>query len=335
MKPTIRDVAEYAGVSVATVSRYLNKSPLIADRSIKKVEKAIRELAYMPSMIARGLQKGKTNTVALAVDFNNAETYGNDFFLRIQYGLERELSSQDYFLLIAHIGKGENAVTRLEEIIKEGRIDGLIILSELVTETIRTLLDESGLPYVVTGRMTDDVVWVDVDNCAAGYRATERLLATGIKDVGFLTNSFDKKFVAERFAGYKQALNDAGLSLENQFVIDQLSSREEIASYLIEHRDRLCEGYVVSDSTIAFYLMRFMESEGIRVPMDTQIIAFDNNTLSEALDITVIDIDVMRLGMESGRLLLEQFEEKTCDQQTLLPVRIIERKTVKLQRLTP
>lgn len=335
MKPTIRDVAEYAGVSVATVSRYLNKSPLIADRSIKKVENAIRELDYMPSMIARGLQKGKTNTVALAVDFNNAETYGNDFFLRIQYGLERELSSQDYFLLIAHIGKGENAVTRLEEIIKEGRIDGLIILSELVTETIRALLDESGLPYVVTGRMTEDVVWVDVDNCAAGYRAAERLIATGIKDVGFLTNSFDKKFVAERFAGYRQALNDAGLSLEEQSVIDQLSSRKEIASYLMTHRDRLCEGYVVSDSTIAFYLMRFMESEGIRVPLDTQIIAFDNNTLSEALDITVIDIDVMRLGMVSGRLLLEQLEEKICDQQTLLPVRIIERKTVKPQRYLP
>ena len=90
----------------------------------------------------------------------------------------------------------------------------------------------------------------------------------------------------------------------------------------------------MSDSTIAFYLMRFMESEGIRVLTDTQIIAFDNNTLSEALDITVIDIDVMRLGMKVEDFYLSNLK-KTCDQQTLLPVRIIERKTVKLQRLTP
>lgn len=86
MKATIRDVAKYAGVSVATVSRYLNNSPLIAEASVEKVRQAIEALDYQPSMMARGLLHGNSKTIALAVDDSNAETYGNDFFLRIQYG---------------------------------------------------------------------------------------------------------------------------------------------------------------------------------------------------------------------------------------------------------
>ena len=97
MKATIRDVAKYAGVSVATVSRYLNHSPLIAPQSIEKVQAAIEALNYQPSMMARGLLHGNSCTIALAVDDSNVETYGNDYFLRIQYGLEhaRRILSDD------------------------------------------------------------------------------------------------------------------------------------------------------------------------------------------------------------------------------------------------
>mgnify|MGYP002687844841 CR=1 FL=1 len=109
MKATIKDVARYAGVSVATVSRYLNKSPLIAEASVEKVRGAIEALDYQPSMMARGLLHGNSKTVALAVDYSDSETYGNDYFLRIQYGLEHELSKNGYYLMICHIGGADGA----------------------------------------------------------------------------------------------------------------------------------------------------------------------------------------------------------------------------------
>ena len=111
MKATIKDVARYAGVSVATVSRYLNKSPLIAEASVEKVRGAIEALDYQPSMMARGLLHGNSKTVALAVDYSDSETYGNDYFLRIQYGLEHELSKNGYYLMICHIGGADGALT--------------------------------------------------------------------------------------------------------------------------------------------------------------------------------------------------------------------------------
>ena len=137
MKATIRDVAKYAGVSVATVSRYLNHSPLIAPQSIEKVQAAIEALNYQPSMMARGLLHGNSYTIALAVDDSNVETYGNDYFLRIQYGLEHALAREGYYLMICHIGSKN--VSTLESIINENRIDGLVLLSELASPQILTV----------------------------------------------------------------------------------------------------------------------------------------------------------------------------------------------------
>ena len=178
MKATIKDVARYAGVSVATVSRYLNKSPLIAEASVEKVRGAIEALDYQPSMMARGLLHGNSKTVALAVDYSDSETYGNDYFLRIQYGLEHELSKNGYYLMICHIGGADGALT-LRSLINENRIDGLVLLSALAREEVMSIVNESRIPCVIAGRSDDpDAVWVDIDNISAGELAAQRLLET-------------------------------------------------------------------------------------------------------------------------------------------------------------
>ena len=122
MKVTIKDVAKYAGVSVATVSRYLNHSPLIAEASVEKVRQAIEALDYQPSMMARGLLHGNSKTIALAVDYSNTETYGNDFFLQIQYGLEHELAGSGYYLIICHVGTGADGISTVRALINENRV---------------------------------------------------------------------------------------------------------------------------------------------------------------------------------------------------------------------
>ena len=144
MKPTIRDVAKYAGVSVATVSRYLNNSPLIAPQSVERVRQAIEALNYQPSMMARGLLHGNSYTVALVVDDSNVETYGNDYFLRIQYGLEHALAREGYYLMICHIGSKN--VSTLESIVNENRIDGVVLLSELANAQVLEVLWKARFP---------------------------------------------------------------------------------------------------------------------------------------------------------------------------------------------
>lgn len=333
MKATIREVAKYAGVSVATVSRYLNNSPLIADASAEKVKQAIAALNYQPSMMARGLLHGNSKTVALAVDYSNTETYGNDFFLRIQYGLEHELTRNGYYLMICHVGTGKNEVSTLESIINENRIDGLVLLSELAQPSVLDLLQNSQLPYVIAGRSSDPrTVWVDIDNIEAGRSATRYLIATGAESVGFLTNSFDKAFVAERFAGYKDAMTEAGLPVHQEFITDCLNSPELICAYLDSRKHELCDAYVATDSNIAFYFLRFLAKKGINVPEEVQVIGFDDSILAKAADpaLTVVNIDVTELGITAAKTLLKllQAAELRPGQQ-LLPVSIVERFSTK------
>lgn len=333
MKATIRDVAKYAGVSVATVSRYLNHSPLIADASVEKVRQAIEALDYQPSMMARGLLHGNSKTIALAVDYSNVETYGNDFFLKIQYGLEHELTSNGYYLMICHVGTREDEVSTLRTLVNENRIDGLVLLSELAQGPVFELLRETKLPYVIAGRsQREDATWVDIDNIAAGRRATERLLQTGAREVGFLTNSHQKVFVSERFQGYCNALEAAGLSVHEQTVAEGLCTPELIAAYVNAHSDHLCEAYVASDSTIAFYFLRALYKRGICVPEQVQVIGFDDSILAEAADpaMTVVEIDVTELGVSAAKLLIRQLTAAELrPEQKLLPADMIERASTK------
>ena len=333
MKATIRDVAKHAGVSVATVSRYLNNSPLIAEASVEKVKQAIEELNYQPSMMARGLLHGNSKTIALAVDDSNVETYGNDFFLRIQYGLEHELARNGYYLMICHVGSGDSEIAILESIINENRIDGLVLLSELAQGPVIALLNRTQLPYVIAGRSDiENSCWVDIDNIEAGRCATQKLLKTGSRNIGFITNSFEKDFVSERYLGYCDVLNNAGIEINKKNIVDKLNNAELIDAYVQAHIDQLCDAYVATDSSIAFYFLRSLNKRGIKVPEQVQVIGFDDSVLAEAADpaMTVVKIDVTELGMTIGKILIKRLQSALLyPEQLLLPVGIIERFSTK------
>lgn len=330
IKPTIRDVAEHANVSVATVSRYLNNSPYIAKKSVLKVEKAIEELGYQPSIIAQGLNSGNTNVIALAVDDTNTETYGNDYFLRIQYGLERELARNGYYLMIIPVGGEKRG--GLEQIVKSGRIDGIVVLNQLIDEEMAEMLRKYDFPLVVAGRTgISNIPWVDIDNVEAGRKATSILIQTGAEKIGFLTNSFDKLFAFERMTGYKKEMKKAGLKVEQSAVADQLNTEEDVFSYIDTHKNSLCNAYVASDSKIGFFLLRALKRIGKKVPDEIQVISFDDSMLATLAEpaMTVINIDVVALGEKCAASIIQEINNGKVKTTSLLPVSVIRRNTVK------
>lgn len=330
MKPTIHDVAKHAGVSVATVSRYLNHSPLIAPASIEKVQESIKALKYHPNMMARGLVRRSTNTIAMVVDYSNEETYGNEFFLRIQLGLEQELARHGFFLMIVNVAVNGDGLEVLNKIILEERVDGIVLLNEMATKQVTDLLIDTQIPFVVAGRSDNPgVAWVDIDNVHGGYLATRRLIDSGISKIGFITNSFQKRFVTERFVGYKKALAEAGLTYADNSVVDGLNLYKNQLVYLEKNIDAICDGYVVTDSYISYYFLKALTQKGFRVPSDVQIVAFDNQLLSEISEpgMTVVDIDVTELGVHAAQILLRGLHtsETSSPEQELIPTRMIER----------
>ena len=159
MNPTIKDVAKHAGVSVATVSRYLNNSPLIAPASIEKVKNSMEELNYQPNFIAKSLSKQASLNIAFVVDGSNLETTGNDSFLRIQYGAEQQLNEKGYFLMIISIDGAKSGEVLLEKLAKEKRIDGMIIPADLISENLISILQKLNFPFVVFGKKSNKTVY--------------------------------------------------------------------------------------------------------------------------------------------------------------------------------
>ncbi len=322
MSITIRDVARHAGVSVATVSRYLNNSPLIAPDSIEKVRRSIEELHYEPNFLARNMLTKQSQSIALVIDDSSPETFGNDKFLQIQYGVEKALAEHGYYLMIISL-KQNGRYQNLKKAVLERRTDGVILPAQIAGKSLIRFLQEQKIPFVIIGR-SDVGSWVDIDNVSGGRLATEQLIRSGARKLCFIGNGEEKIFVQERARGFQEAVNHYGLEAA---VMLNCSSSAENGQALSENKGRY-EGYVVSDNVTSFGLLQGLKEKGISVPGQVQVISFDDGIIPQLCSptLTVVDINVQQLGIQAANLLYLQLQSETpMSQQSLLPVRLIQR----------
>lgn len=309
MSVTIDDVAKHAGVSTATVSRYLNNSPYIAQKSKEKVRRSMEVLNYQPSFLARSLAGVNTAIIAFVVNSIDINTYGNDYFLRIQYGIEATLGKNGYYLLIINVSNDEFGESNIKKLVLEKRVNGMILPKELASKTMISLLQAEEMPFLVIGKSeTTTYGWVDIDNERGGYLATQRLLHNGCKKLAFLTSSFEKLFVEQRFKGYLAALAEYNRSKDHMQIKTQCISShdgEAAASELLdEHTD--IDGFLCTDNVVAFGVLLELKRRNISVPKQVQVISFDDSVISELSNpkLSVVDIDVFLLGKQAAEMLL-------------------------------
>ena len=335
MSVTIDDVAKHAGVSTATVSRYLNNSPLIAKKSAEKVKRSMEALNYQPSFVARSLANHSTSTIAFIIDSTNTETYGNDYFLRIQYGMEAALAKQGYYLLIISVSNDKTGEHNLRKLVMERRVEGIILPMALAKKSILAMLREAELPFVVIGKSQNrDYNWIDLDNEMGGRLATQKLLKSGSKRVVFISSSLEKSFVCERLAGYRAALEQSGLTYEEKLVLLGSLSAEDGAKAVqnILSEQGNVDGIVCTDNAVAFGVVRALQEANRSVPQQIQVITFDNTPISELSTpkLSAVDIDVFQLGRQAANILLSSIEDASNSvQNSLIQVSIVSRESTR------
>lgn len=331
---TIRDVAKHAGVSVATISRYLNNSPFIAQKTAEKVRSSMEELKYFPNSIARSFVNQTTSTVAFIVDSENANFFGNSYFLQIQYGIEKVLGSRGYYLMIVNVAGGAYGESIISKLISEKRIDGIIIPAIIAKRNIIKIINEKNFPCVVLGKQKENVnvSWVDLDNRMGGELATEHLLKAGCKTIAFIGCSVKKIFGVQRLDGYKKALDSNGIRINNELIWEGYEGKEagyELIKNLIS-QDNLPEGFVFSDNITAFGAISALKDKDIKIPEDVKIVSFDDSlpAILSKPEMTVIDIDMFDLGLQASTMLLKQLETPSQNkQQSMISVKLVKRGT--------
>jgi DNA-binding LacI/PurR family transcriptional regulator len=313
---TIKDIARELCLSTSTVSRALRDSYQISADTKKLVLEYAEKLHYTPNPIALSLKEKRSRSIAVLVC-----EIANSFFSQVINGIESIAYNKGYNVIISQSNESfEREVIDLQFLASRS-IDGLIISVSSETEDIEHLksLFDKGLPIVFFDRVIEelDTHLVIVDNCKCSYDATNHLVDNGYKTIACLTNSAHLSITKERLAGYKQALEERGISLNENLIkycnhggIDQ--KEVEKAMKELVTLDPIPDAILGLSDKLTTGALRFLHAKKIHVPDQMGLIGFSNSYLTEFLNpsLSIIRQPAFEMGQTATELLLQVIESK-------------------------
>lgn len=321
-KPTIRDVAAQAGVSIATVSKFINATQRFTAVVERRIQAAIEQLEYQSNPLARSMITGKTGSVGVAIlDISNPH------FTNIVKGANRVALEHGYNLLFVDTEENQAREDELLDALSR-RVDGLIVTSRMPEEQMDRML-RFGKPVVFSGRPAPiGVPSIGIDAYAAAYMIGELLVKQGHRDiayVGFAPARPDK----ERMRGLSECLAAHGLPLARFEVRGPtLAEGERVCSSVVLRKNKP-DAVVCYNDMVAIGFMGVASSLGISIPADMSVVGIDNIPFGRFTSpaLTTVDTQSERLGEEAMQLLFRQIagENPPDIGYTLLEPRLIMR----------
>ncbi len=335
----IKEVAKAADVSVSTVSRTINNSPLISEETKERVMKEIKRLNYSPNLIAKSLSTSNSYTVTLLVDVDDEKSFQNPFFYEIMHGIEKFVYQNEYSLIVANLKTKMKKHSVLNWLVKAKRTEGVILPSSILDSDMINEFKNDGIPFVAIGEPTqlkDPICWVDVDNKKGGELGTYSLIDKGYKNIAFIGYDKGKVFSQRRFEGYSSALSKSKMKFQDRYVIecdntknDGYLSMKELLTECPEIDAVLC-----ADNLLSYGVIKAINEAGKSIPNEIGLISFDNRQIAELSypTISTVNVDVFELGIQSAKLLFELIKNPQAKNQGLLiSTNIDERETTKTE----
>ena len=328
---TLLDVARVSGVSPRTVSRILNSTAKVSDAKRQAVESAIAELKFEPNQLAQSLKSGKSMTIGIVV-----QDIASPFFSEALRGVDDVLNAQQYASVIVsgHWNAQEEA-DRIRLLIAR-KIDGLILLSGHIADEDVLRFSEQR-PIVATGRnvSSNTVKSVKIDNEMGAILAMRHLIELGHRHIAFIAGPDNNPDASERLAGYRRALEEAQLPIEEKLIIEgdlHEASGLIAINRLFESQQKFSAVFAVNDQT-AYGARLSLYRKGIRVPDDMSIIGFDDlpNSLYTTPPLTTVRQPLYEMGQAAATALINIINGKPTDMD-LPPLELVVRETTRRLR---
>ncbi|MFC0397812.1 LacI family DNA-binding transcriptional regulator [Paraburkholderia rhizosphaerae] len=324
---SIDDVAEQAGVSVATVSRVLNGHSNVRAETREKVLAAVEQSGYRVNELARNLRTAESRLLLTMVP-----NFGNPFYAEIVRGIDSVARQHGYFMLLCDTGADPGRERSYFEMLRRRRADGAICLDPAAAQ--QALSDElNTLPWVACCEFDADVgvPYVGIDNYRAAGDAVMHLLSRGHKRIALINSGDGYLFAQQRERGYLDALHNAGIDPDPRWQVhlDSLDyeAGASAAAILMAQSEPPTAIFTVSD-TLAIGVVKGLRSIGRRVPDDVAVVGFDDISLAAQIDppLTTIAQPMRELGETAARLLLKRLANRTANVPgVLLPHRLMVR----------
>lgn len=279
-RPTLEDVAAYAGVSRSTASRALNDDAYVSSRSREVVLAAAAALGYSPNHAARSLVTKRTGGVALVLSEPESKVFDDPYYPAVMHGAFRELSVAGMQMLLMFVDARED-VPRTIRFLEGGHVDGALVIAPHKGDPLPTALRLLRLPVVFGGRpgtISRGIHTVDFDNQGGARMAVEHLLGIGRKRIATVTGPLDHPAARDRLTGWQDALIAArrdpdNLSESGDFTID---GGERATRALIERSPDIDAIFAASDPMAAGAIRALLATRR-RVPDDVAVVGFDDH----------------------------------------------------------
>jgi LacI family transcriptional regulator len=278
---TLNDIARQAGVSPSTVSRVVNGSKRVADDKRALVLAAIKEHQYRPNVLAQGLVHGRTMLIGVL-----AQDIASPFFARMVSGIERGLAQTAYrpILTTTHWQtEDQEDEVRALHLLLERSVDGLIVLGGHISDH-ELLAAAARVPTVIVARRAEGLEpqCLNIDNQAGAYRATRYLIGLGHTRIAHVTGTPGHPDADDRLAGYRHALADAGLTVDEQLIVEgRFTEASGVAAVeeLLARGEQFTAIFAANDQS-AYGVMLGLFNHGYRIPTDMSLVGFDDQFLS-------------------------------------------------------
>ena len=327
---TIREVAEIAGVSYATVSHVINNTRLVSPETRERVLAAMDALNYRPNALARSLRQGKTNTIGLVLPDS-----ANPFFAEISRGIEDEAFKKGYSVFLCNTELDTKRELFYVDVLSKKQVDGIIFVAAGDQADSLDFLLQRNMPVVMIDRNVPNVEGdaVLTDHQLGGYLATRHLLELGHTQIACIAGPSSITPSAERIIGYRKALEEAGLPFEENLVIRgdyHAQSGMDITNSLLKMNPRPTAIFALND-LMALGALRAAAEAGYSVPKDLAVVGYDDLEIARFTNppLTTIAQPKKEIGAQAINLLVDRMARKSRPPSRLVlaPELIVRRST--------
>ncbi|MFZ3570387.1 LacI family DNA-binding transcriptional regulator [Streptomyces sp. BH097] len=310
-RPTLEEVAARAGVGRGTVSRVINGSPRVSDRTRAAVEEAVAELGYVPNTAARALAANRSDSIAVVVPEAESRFFSEPYFSGMVGGVGLALAETNLQLLLT-FARGEREQDRLAAYLAAHRVDGVLLVSVHSDDPLADRLMQMDIPTVISGPRSADepLPSVDTDNYAGARSAVEHLVSRGRRSVAIIAGPLDVYGAQRRLAGYQDELAASGIAYDEKLVAYGDFTEEggrRCMEELLERGTGLDAVFACSD-LMASGARQVLREAGRRIPDDVSLVGFDDSVIARHMEpgLTSVRQPTRDMGRAMTELLLDE-----------------------------
>ncbi len=315
-KITIKDIAAKFDVSISTVSKALNDSYEISDKTKEKIQKYAKKKKYKPNFNALSLKNRRTKTIGIVIP--NMLNY---FFAQVFNGVEKTANENGYKIITCISNESYNKEVETMEMLSNGSIDGFIVSMSKETglknsfEHFETLIEE-GTPIVMFDRVAKSVVCdkVIADDFEAAIKTVKHLKNTGCKNIAFISTISDLIVGKDRHKGYVKGLENEGITFNENIVLNiqenDYKKYEELITPLFDNNK--IDSVIATSEQSAIAAMKIAQSKGFKIPENFSVIGFANGLLSRhsSPKLTTVSQHGELMGSTAAQILIDKLEKK-------------------------